>query len=71
MSTTEVIQELHYDAEATMAVLETYYKQLIILYLVKGIMSYKQIISSCLYIQLKGTCLLACWSSTFNHRLIN
>jgi len=42
-----------------LAVSELYLKQFLHLYIVfstKGIFSYSQIISSCLYIRLKGTC---------------
>ena len=49
----------HYDADATMAVPEPYQNSFYILFLAKYIVSYRQIISSRLYVRLKETCSLA------------
>ena len=42
-------------------------KSFYILFPVKGIVSYKQIISSCLFVRLKGTCSLA-GQALFKHQ---
>jgi len=49
----------HFDVDPTMAVLELYQKPFYILFPAKGIMSYRQIISSGLYDRSKGTSSLA------------
>jgi len=49
----------HYDADATMAVPEPHWNTFYILFPVKGIMGSTQIISSRLYVRLKGTWSLA------------
>jgi len=46
-------REPHYDVDTTTAVPEPYYKQHLHLFTAKGIMSYRQIISSRLYVRLK------------------
>jgi len=49
----------HCGADATIAVPELYENSFHTLFLAKGIVSYRQIISSSLHIRLKGTCSLA------------
>jgi len=55
----QITRGLHYDSDATVAVPEPYTtNSFCILFPAKGIMSYRQIISSRLYIRLKITCSL-------------
>jgi len=61
MRTYKVTRGSHYDADTTMAVPEPQSKQLLHLISCKGLMSYMQIISSRLYVCLKGTCFLVGW----------
>jgi len=58
MMTYKVTQGPHYDADMTMVVPEPYSKQFSYLFLAKGIMSYRQIISNSIYVSLEGTCSL-------------
>jgi len=52
MSTYMVTRGPHYDADATMAVPELTRNSFYILFPVKGIMNYRQIISSRLYVRI-------------------
>jgi len=63
MRTYEVTRGPHYDADATMALCLNLTRDIFyILFPAKGIVGYREIISSRLYICLKGTCSLAGWA---------